>query len=77
MPQTSKQTLLFLTTADTETLAAARAVERLPEDFSRVLCANPVELPDPRAFFGDVLPDAGAVVVRLIGVRRVWPEVCE
>src|SRR3712207_7177890 len=36
--------LLLLTTADTEILAAARASERLPEGFPKLLCANPVVL---------------------------------
>jgi cobaltochelatase CobN len=74
MTDTLTKTFLFLTTADTETLAAARAVEGLPEDFPSVLCANPVELPEPGAFFDEVLPGAGAVVVRLLGGRRAWPE---
>jgi cobaltochelatase CobN len=73
MPETPN-TFLFLTTADTETLAAARAVEALPEGFPRVLCANPVELSDPTAYFEEALPGTRAVVVRLLGGRRVWPE---
>jgi cobaltochelatase CobN len=67
-------TLLFLTTADTEILAAAKAVERLPDGFPPVRCANPVSLDDPGAFFGGELPGARAVVVRLLGGRRAWPE---
>ena len=66
--------LLLLTTADTEILAAARASERLPEGFPKLLCANPVVLEDPAAFFERELPDAGAVLVRLLGGRRAWPE---
>jgi cobaltochelatase CobN len=65
--------LLLLTTADTEILAAARASERLPEGFPKLLCANPVVLEDPAAFFERELPDAGAVLVRLLGGRRAWP----
>jgi cobaltochelatase CobN len=68
------ETFLFLTTADTEILAAARAAELLPEDFPRVLCANPAMLEDPSAFFDEVLPETRAVLVRLLGGRRAWPE---
>src|SRR5215204_5929784 len=74
MPETSRSKLLFLTTADTEILAAARASERLPEGFPMLLCANPVVLEDPAAFFERELPGAGAVLVRLLGGRRAWPE---
>ncbi|MDQ3429305.1 MAG: cobaltochelatase subunit CobN [Actinomycetota bacterium] len=66
--------LLFLTTADTEILAAAKAVERLPDGFPPIRCANPVSLNDPVAFFADELPGARAVMVRLLGGRRAWPE---
>src|ERR671917_1670696 len=66
--------LLFLTTADTEILAAARATELLPEGFPEVRCANPTALEDPRAFFRETLPEAGAVMVRLLGGRQAWPE---
>src|SRR5215211_5301706 len=75
MPEASKTAkLLFLTTADTEILAAARASERLPEGFPKLLCANPVVLEDPAAFFARELPEAGVVLVRLLGGRRAWPE---
>jgi cobaltochelatase CobN len=65
--------LLLLTTADTEILAAARASERLPEEFPKLSCANPAALEDPAAFFERELPGAGAVLVRLLGGRRAWP----
>jgi hypothetical protein len=75
MTDTSKAAkLLFLTTADTEILAAARATELLPEGFPEVRCANPTTLEDPRAFFRETLPEAGAVMVRLLGGRQAWPE---
>src|SRR5918995_6042023 len=67
-------TFLFLTTADTEILAAARAAELLPEDFPRVLCANPAMLEDAGVFFDELLPETRAVLVRLLGGRRAWPE---
>src|SRR5215212_11270934 len=66
--------LLFLTTADTEILAAARATELLPEGFPEVRCANPAKLEDPGSFFDQALPDTRAVMVRLLGGRRAWPE---
>ncbi len=66
--------LLFLTTADTEILAAAKATEVLPRDFPEVRCANPVVLGDPAPFLAATLPGARAVMVRLLGGRRAWPE---
>jgi len=66
--------LLLLTTADTEILAAARASEHLPAGFPKLVCANPAALDDPAAFFERELPEARAVLVRLLGGRRAWPE---
>ena len=40
--------LRFVTTADTEILATAAAVRRLPDDFPEVRCANPGGVPDAR-----------------------------
>src|SRR5918993_3694069 len=74
MPEALNSKLLFVTTADTEILAAARASERLPEGFPKLSCANPTVLEDPAAFFEGELPGAGAVLVRLLGGRRAWPE---
>ena len=67
--------IAFLTTADTEILAAAAAVERLPERFPTVRCANPAAAgDDPQAFVEDALAGARLVVVRLLGGRRAWPQ---
>src|SRR3712207_9402561 len=75
MPDASRiGKLLFITTADTEILAAAKATGLLPEGFPEVLCANPSTLEDPGSFFGEALPRARAVLVRLLGGRRAWPE---
>src|SRR5215213_4994099 len=75
MPEASNPAkLLFVTTADTEILAAARASARLPEGFPKLRCANPAALDDPAAFFERELPEARAVLVRLLGGRRAWPE---
>src|ERR671917_505446 len=67
-------TLLFLTTADTEILAAARATETLPRGFPEVRCANPGAIGDPAPFLEATLPGARAAMVRLLGGRRAWPE---
>jgi cobaltochelatase CobN len=66
--------LLFLTTADTEILAATRAAELLPGGFPGVRCANPVRLERAASFFEEALPGARVVLVRLLGGRRAWPE---
>src|SRR5918997_94968 len=66
--------LLFLTTADTEILATARAAETLPRGFPEVRCANPGAIGDPAPFLEATLPGARAVMVRLLGGRRAWPE---
>jgi cobaltochelatase CobN len=57
-----------LTTADTEILAAAHAVRALGPDFPEVRATNPVD--DIDAFAAG----ARAIVVRLLGGRRAWPE---
>ena len=51
----SAAVLRFVTTADTEILATAGAVERLPDDFPEVRCANPGAATDHAAFVEDVL----------------------
>ena len=66
--------LLFLTTADTEILAAARATELLPEGFPEVRCANPAAYDDPAELLDAELPRTSAVLVRLLGGRKAWPE---
>src|SRR5918998_2851376 len=65
--------LLFLTTADTEILAAARATGLLPGGFPEIRCANPVALGDPAAFLEEALPGTRVALVRLLGGRRAWP----
>ena len=66
--------LRFVTTADTEILATAAAVERLPGDFPEVRCANPGGHPDPAALIAEVLDGARVVLCRILGGRRGWPE---
>jgi cobaltochelatase CobN len=71
MPDASKPSkLLFVTTADTEILAVARASERLPESFPEIRCANPATLEDQASFFDEEVPAARVVLVRLLGGRR-------
>ncbi|HEV3045833.1 MAG TPA: cobaltochelatase subunit CobN [Solirubrobacteraceae bacterium] len=65
--------LRLLTTADTEILAAASAVQRLPESFPRVRCANPAGA-DAAALVEELLEGARVVVCRILGGRRGWPE---
>mgnify|MGYP000026494651 CR=1 FL=1 len=64
--------IVFLTSADTEVLAARRARELLPGGFPPVLAANPLrgEPEDPDG----LAAGAGVVLVRLLGGRRAWPE---
>jgi cobaltochelatase CobN len=66
--------LRFVTTADTEILATAAAVQRLPRDFPDVRCANPAGHPDPAALVGELLDGARVVLCRVLGGRRGWPE---
>ncbi|HEX8158208.1 MAG TPA: cobaltochelatase subunit CobN [Solirubrobacteraceae bacterium] len=66
--------LRFVTTADTEILATAAAVERLGDEFPAVRCANPGGAIDQTAFVEDVLDGARVVLCRILGGRRGWPE---
>ncbi|HWH11449.1 MAG TPA: cobaltochelatase subunit CobN [Solirubrobacteraceae bacterium] len=64
--------LRFITTADTEILATASAVRRLPDDFPQVRCANPQGTRDVDPFLDEVLDGARVVVIRVLGGRRGW-----
>ena len=64
----------LVTTADTEILAAAAAVERLPAGFPEVRCGNPASAEDPAALVGDVLSGARVVLCRILGGRRGWSD---
>jgi len=64
--------LRFVTTADTEILATAAAVSRLPDDFPAVRCANPKGTRDIEPFLDHVLDGARVVVIRVLGGRRGW-----
>ncbi|MEX1163964.1 MAG: cobaltochelatase subunit CobN [Nitriliruptor sp.] len=75
-------TILLLTTADTEILAAAGAVEALPDDAPRVRALNPARAPrdDAEALAGwldEVTADVEVVVVRLLGGRAAFPELLD
>jgi cobaltochelatase CobN len=63
-----------VTTADTEILATAAAVERLPDDFPEVRCCNPARAADPAEFIDELLDGARLVLCRILGGRRGWPE---
>ncbi|ABG03605.1 hydrogenobyrinic acid a,c-diamide cobaltochelatase [Rubrobacter xylanophilus DSM 9941] len=69
----SPERIVFLSTADTEILAAARAARALPEGFPEVRCANPARMEEPAAELEGLLEGARAVIVRLLGGRRAWP----
>lgn len=64
--------LRFVTTADTEILATAAAVGRLPDGFPQVRCANPASALDQDAFVEDVLDGARVVLCRILGGTRGW-----
>jgi cobaltochelatase CobN len=66
--------LRFVTTADTEILAAATAVRRLPDGFPAVRCAHPGGVVDHEAFVADVLDGARVVLCRILGGRRGWVD---
>ena len=66
--------LRFVTTADTEILATAAAVQRLGDDFPAVRCANPGGAIDQAAFVDELLDGAAVVLCRILGGRRGWPE---
>jgi cobaltochelatase CobN len=65
--------LRFVTTADTEILATATAVERLPAHFPEVRCANPAGT-QAEALIDGVLDGARVVLCRILGGRRGWPD---
>jgi cobaltochelatase CobN len=65
--------LRFVTTADTEILATAAAVERLPDGFPDVRCANPAGTADDDALIEELLDGARVVLCRILGGRRGWP----
>ncbi len=66
--------LRFVTTADTEILAASAAVARLGDDFPEVRCANPGGVIDSDAFVDGLLDGARVVLCRILGGRRGWPD---
>jgi cobaltochelatase CobN len=63
--------LRFVTTADTEILATAAAVQRLPAGFPEVRCANPGGAPEE--IVDEILDGARVVLCRVLGGRRGWP----
>jgi cobaltochelatase CobN len=66
--------LRFVTTADTEILATAAAVPRLPPGFPEVRCVNPATASDHARLVDELLDGARVVLCRILGGRRGWPE---
>ncbi len=64
--------LRFVTTADTEILAAAAAVERLPSGFPELRCVNPGMGGDDEATVDGIVDGARVVLCRILGGRRGW-----
>ncbi len=64
--------LRIVTTADTEIMATAAAVERLPAGFPEVRCRNPGGVEDHAAVVEEILAGARAVLCRILGGRRGW-----
>ncbi len=65
--------ILVLSTADTDLLTLAHALERLPDDFPLVRAVNPATLAtadEVDTFLTAELPRAGIVVARLLGGKR-------
>ncbi len=65
--------LRFVTTADTEILATAAAVERLPDGFPQVRCANPFGA-DAAQLVDTIMDGARVVLVRVLGGKRGWQD---
>ncbi len=71
-----QNSILFVTTADTDILTADRALAALPEGFPRVIAINPASL-ESEEVSGEIMASAaqsGAVVLRLLGGKRAMPE---
>jgi cobaltochelatase CobN len=64
----------IVASADTDILAAAQALARLPEGFPEVRCLNPSDAKEPRAAVDELLVGAAVVLCRLLGGSRGWPE---
>ena len=74
MSDLSRPTIFYLSTADTELLALARAVPELPPEFPAVRAANPAALgpADTERLLAEVEASAGLVVTRLLGGKRAF-----
>ena len=73
------QSILLITTADTDLLTAERALSTLPQDFPQVLALNPASI-QPEGLTSCIMElasDAGVVVLRLLGGKRAIPETFE
>ena len=76
--RTGQQSIVFVTTADTDILTAERSMADLDlSDFPTIAAFNPVALVDDesREELLRAVDDAGVVVLRLLGGKRSMPEV--
>ena len=73
---TQRNTVLFVTTADTDILTAERALSGMPDDYPHVRAFNPVALETPEAQeeLMTALKDAGVVILRLLGGKQSMPQ---
>ena len=74
--ETSRNSVVFVTTADTDILTADRALSGVPEGFPQVRAYHPValETDDARQEILESVSGAGVVVLRLLGGKRAMPE---
>ncbi|CAI8000055.1 Uncharacterized protein MJ0908 [Geodia barretti] len=74
--ETSRNSVVFVTTADTDILTADRALSGLPEGIPQVRAYHPValETDDARREILESVSEAGVVVLRLLGGKRAMPE---
>ena len=74
-----QKSILFITTADTDILTADRALSSLPGGFPQVHAVNPSAVSRDEgqpagAGIMDLVSNAGAVVLRLLGGKRAMPD---
>ncbi|PKB64041.1 MAG: cobaltochelatase subunit CobN [SAR202 cluster bacterium Io17-Chloro-G2] len=72
-----RKTILFVSTADTDILAADRALAGLPKGFARVTAYNPVFVTTQETQEGllEAASSADVVLLRLLGGKQAMPEV--
>ncbi len=70
-----RTTILFVTTADTDILAADRALAGMPKGFAREAAYNPVFISsqESREELLSVASTANVVLLRLLGGKQAMP----